>query len=212
MYEILINHINNKLSKKTNETVRKKVKDIFIDNIKSYKLDREEISKCFELLQTICNNEDSHVIIYSFISSFRFDKKKSFNIINKVLNSLDFMNSVKYSFDKEIEFNINTDYVDNLLSDIIEVRKDNFIESRDEELDLNMDICSGKNSYYCLDGKFLLPEEKYKDILRILVRDLKNDYKKKYILNYNKITTTKKIDTELYIQKNNNSDIIVHEL
>ncbi len=209
IYNILLSHINNKLSKKINTDIRVKVKDIFINNIKSNFITQEEITLCFVELNKLIEENDTHRIVYGFVNTFNSNiSKKGFNLTNKILLSLDFLDTNRYYFDKNIDNILTVNDVREFVSDIIIIENNT---NTDLKFDMNLGVCSNKNSYYCKEGKVIVSREIYDDIVNILLNDLTNDYKKKYILKYNEIQSSH-YNTDIYIEKHNNSIVEIYEL
>ncbi len=212
MYSILMLHINNKLSKKINYSTRDKIINIFSELITKKYGDTTslELSECFFRLQKIISLDDSHRIIYSFSNTFKdnCEKKSSKSVLDIVLDSLSFLSSYRYEFDRNVE-NVNKETIKEFLQDIVII--DNVND--DLEFDMNLGVCSNKNSYYCKDGKYIIRPEEYEEIVEVVVRDLTNDYKKKYILQYNDIhTKSSTVDSELYIKQYKNSNTLIYGL
>lgn len=212
LYDILLLHVNNKLSKKVNFGVRDRVKSIFIENIKNLygSNTTAELNACFSHLQKIVSSDDSHRIVYGFVNSFREQSTKisKLKIVDAVLDSLSFLSLDRFEFDSRLD-NVTTESVREFLSDIVTISDVN----RDMDFDLNLGVCSKRNSYYCDSGKYIIPQSEYKEIIDVLVKDLTNDYKKKYILQYNDIHIKNSgLESGLYIKQYKNSNTLIYEL
>lgn len=212
LYDILLLHVNNKLSKKVNYNMRDTIKSIFIENIKNVygKDTAKELNMCFELLQKTVTTDDAHRIIYGFANSFKENSAKStkLSLDNAVLESLLFLSLDRFEFDNRLD-NINLASVKEFLNDIVTIENVN----TDMEFDMNLGVCSKRDSYYCKEGKYIIPQSEYTEILDVLVKDLSNDYKKKYILQYNDIHIKNSgLESGLYIKQHKNSNTLIYDL
>ena len=209
LYDILLLHVNNKLSKKVNYYMRDTIKSIFIENVYG-KDTAKELNMCFELLQKTVTADDAHRIIYGFANSFKENSAKSTKISldNAVLESLVFLSLDRFEFDNRLD-NINLTSVKEFLNDIVTIENANV----DMDFDMNFGVCSKRDSYYCKGGKYIIPQSEYTEILDVLVKDLSNDYKKKYILQYNDIHIKNSgLESGLYIKQHKNSNTLIYDL
>lgn len=212
LYDILLLHVNNKLSKKVNYDMRDTIKSIFIENVKHVygKETTRELNMCFELLQKTVTADDAHRIIYGFANSFKENSVKStkLSLDNAVLESLLFLSLDRFEFDNRLD-NISLSSVKEFLNDIVTIENVN----TDMDFDMNLGVCSKRDSYYCKGGKYIIPQSEYTEILDVLVKDLSNDYKKKYILQYNDIHIKNSgLESGLYIKQHKNSNTLIYDL
>lgn len=184
MYNILLLHIYNKISNFTNVDTRKQIIKIFTKH--------KSIKRIFDELKKIIEIDDVYKILYTFNNDNEVD-------INKKLK---FLNKERYLFDSFLDTSESS--IKNLLSDIVSIGNVN----EKYDFDRNLGVCSSIDSYYCKDSKFILSKENYDKVFSILVKDLSNEFKKKYILMYNDIHS--KNNLNLYIKPYKNSKTIIH--
>jgi hypothetical protein len=184
MYNILLLHIYNKISNFTNTDTRKQIIKIFTKH--------KSVKRIFDELKKIIELDDVYKILYTFNNDSGVD-------INKKLN---FLNEERYLFDSFLDTSESS--IKNLLSDIVSIGNVN----NNIDFDRNLGVCSSIDSYYCKDSKFILSKENYDKMFSVLVKDLSNEFKKKYILLYNDIHS--KNNLNLYIKPYKNSKTIIH--
>jgi hypothetical protein len=206
-YNLLLLHLNKLLNTVKNDKIRKQI-EIEVNKL----LKSDKISKDVDIFLNRLNiiladyKQSKYLIMTKFIN-----QKVNLKFIKDFLS---YFNDTHFDFDKDTINSIlindkktkedGIEYLDKLLKDIVVVTDLN----KEANIDLDFSKCNSYDkNFYCDGDRLIIPSFLYKEYLNILYDDLTNEFKKKYILNYNEVKTL-----NLNLTNYTNSNIIIHRL
>lgn len=210
-YNLLLLHLNNVMNRIKNKKIRNDIE------IELNKINLENgSSKLKESVEKFLNNIDKILTNYKQSKYLIMTKFINQKLNKKIMSDFTtYFNNTQFDFDKDTinyvlmnnkkDKNEGLKYLEEILESIVTVSDLNL----DFDIDLDFIKCSNVNesNYYCNKDKLIIPKFLYKEYLNILYDDLTNDFKKKYILNYNEVKTL-----NLNLTNYTNSNIIIHKL
>lgn len=172
-YQIFLLEFLRIIRRKRNETLRKKIKKLFIGN---FSKDMKKINK--SLIEFIDNGDDLFKIrmqISDYINNHQNRKKLYMNIDNTL-----------YNFDSVIINKMINMEKKSLINEIKRLMKDtitigNIDKIKDFEFPNMITSCRDENEKYCKNNKLILCKKKYDDFVEILSTDILNPLKQKWI-------------------------------
>ncbi len=196
LYNLLIIHLTNLISKIKNTNIRTKIK-FMISNLSNDDIYQIQVNNiCTKLLDIINKENYDKSLIYTTYSNIlgmmkniiRTNKNKKINDIKKsILTSFD---SIRFNFDNVYVYNILKLDKNELIKKLDSILSKNITNKNINEKYniIDLGLCNGvKKSYYCENNKFIISKNKYKELLEILQYDLTNPFKQSLLLNYKKI-------------------------
>ena len=200
LYNLLLIHFSNKLSKMKNNIIRSKIKHA-INNLNKNEINLI-LSNKFDKMSNIINknitlNDDEFklTIIYnlnSFIKNIILLNLVNNNVINQNLitkikkNIIENLDSSLFLFDSILINNILKLEKKEAIKELNKVFNDIIIHTNLNYKSnvLNLELCDNiKESYLCQNNKLIISKELYNTLLEILYYDLTNPFKQKLILN-----------------------------
>ena len=196
LYNLLILHLANNISKIKHTKLRNEIK-FLISNMKENAIyNIQTNNKCEPLLELLKKQNYEKIILYTIYNNMLSIIKKII-ITNKNSNIkeikriiLEIIDSKRFKFDNNYIYKILKLNKKELISKIKELLSKSITHTK---LNINNDntvltLCDGvKKSYFCEKNKLIISKSEYDNLLDILYYDLTNPYKQSILLNYTKI-------------------------